>query len=98
SVSLPSAAPAVERLWATETRLDVLIDNAGAIHATRSESPDGIEATLALLVAGAFALEAGLVPLLRQTPASRVIAVTSGGMYAQGLPLDDLQFARGDYD
>jgi len=96
--SLASVADAVERLLATETRLDVLIDNAGAIHATRSESPDGIEATLALLVAGPFALEAGLVPLLRQTPASRVIAVTSGGMYAQGLPLDDLQFARGDYD
>jgi len=96
--SLASVADAVERLLATETRLDVLIDNAGAIHATRSESPDGIEATLALLVVGPFALEAGLVPLLRRTPASRVIAVTSGGMYAQGLPLDDLQFARGDYD
>ncbi len=27
-----------------------------------------------------------------------MIAVTSGGMYAQRLPLDDLQFAAGDYD
>ena len=96
--SLASVATAVDRILATEPRLDVLIDNAGAIHAARSESPDGIEATLALLVVGPFALEHGLVPLLRRTPGSRVIAVTSGGMYAQRLPLDDLQFAGGDYD
>ena len=51
-----------------------------------------------MLVVGPFALEHGLEPLLRQTPGSRVIAVTSGGMYAQRLPLDDLQFAGGDYD
>ena len=96
--SLGSVATAVDRILATETRLDVLVDNAGAIHAARSESPDGIESTLALLVVGPFALEHGLEPLLRQTPGSRVIAVTSGGMYAQRLPLDDLQFAGGDYD
>ena len=96
--SLASVAAAVDRILATETRLDVLVDNAGAINARRSESPDGIEATLALLVVGPFALEAGLDALLRRTPGSRVIAVTSGGMYAQRLPLDDLQFAAGDYD
>ena len=48
-----------------------------------SEGPDGIEATLAVLVVGPFALTAGLLPLLRRTPGSRVIAVTSGGMYTQ---------------
>jgi NAD(P)-dependent dehydrogenase (short-subunit alcohol dehydrogenase family) len=95
--SLASVAAAVDRILATEIRLDVLVDNAGAINATRSESPDGIESTFALLVVGPFALEAGLDPLLRRTPGSRVIAVTSGGMYAQRLPLDDLQFATGDY-
>ena len=53
---------------ATEARLDVLVDNAGAIFPTRRESPDGIEATLALLVVGPFALESGLLPLLRAHP------------------------------
>src|SRR4029077_5730065 len=31
------------------------------------------------------------------TAGSRVIAVTSGGMYTQALPLDDLGYASGDY-
>ena len=49
------------------------------------------------MVVGPFALEAGLVPLLSATPGSRVIAVTSGGMYTQRLPLDDLEYGSGDY-
>ncbi len=89
--SLASVRSAVETVLATEARLDVVVDNAGAIYPSRTESPDGIEATLALLVVGPFALEAGLLPLLRQTRGSRVIAVTSGGMYTQRLDLDDLQ-------
>ena len=90
--SLASVRAAVATILASETRLDVLVDNAGAIFPERIESPDGIEATLATLVVGPFALEAGLLPLLRATPGSRVIAVTSGGMYTQGVRFDDLQW------
>ena len=64
---------------------------------TRRETEDGIEATLALMVVGPFVLEAGLLPLLEATPGSRVIAVTSGGMYTQRLPLDDLGYRSGEY-
>jgi NAD(P)-dependent dehydrogenase (short-subunit alcohol dehydrogenase family) len=95
--SLASVRAAAERILATEPRLDVLVDNAGAIHAIRRETPDGLEATFALMVAGPFALEAGLLPLLRRTQGARVIAVTSGGMYTQPLPLDDLGYRRGEY-
>ena len=49
---------------------------------------------LATLVVGPFALIGGLLPLLAGTPGSRVIAVTSGGQYAQALDLDDLQNAE----
>ena len=45
------------------------------------------------MVVGPFALIAGLLPLLRRTGRARVVAVTSGGMYAQPLDLDDLQWA-----
>ena len=89
--SLASVRAAVERILASETRLDVVIDNAGAMFPDRRNGPDGIEATFALLVVGPFALVDGLLPLLRRTAGSRVVAVTSGGMYAQGLDLDDLE-------
>ena len=55
------------------------------------EGPDGIEATVALMVVGPFVLIGGLLPLLERTEGSRVIAVTSGGMYTQPLDLDDLE-------
>jgi NAD(P)-dependent dehydrogenase (short-subunit alcohol dehydrogenase family)/carbon monoxide dehydrogenase subunit G len=96
--SLASVRAAAERILESEPRLDVLVDNAGAIFPERTESPDGIEATLATMVVGPFALIAGLLPLLRRTGRARVIAVTSGGMYAQRLDLDDLQWTSGAYD
>ena len=89
--SLGSISEAVATIRATEARLDVVVDNAGAIFPTRTVGPDGIEAMLATLVVGPFALVHGLLPMLRQTQGARVIAVTSGGMYGQRLDLDDLQ-------
>ncbi len=92
--SLESVRAAASLVLAAEPRLDVLIDNAGAIFPERTAGPDGIEATLATLVVGPFALEAALLPLLARTPGSRVVAVTSGGMYTQPVRLDDLQSER----
>ena len=90
--SLASVAEAVERVLAEEPRLDAVIDNAGAIFSNRQVTGEGIEATLATMVVGPFALIAGLLPLLEATPGARVISVTSGGQYAQRLRLDDLQW------
>ena len=55
--SLASVRAAVDHILATEPRLDVIVDNAGAIFPERTESPDGIEATLATMVVGPFALD-----------------------------------------
>jgi len=88
--SLGSVRAASDRVLATESRLDVVVDNAGAIFPDRREGPDGIEATMAVMVVGPFTLTGRLLPLLRRTPGARVIAVTSGGMYGQRLHLDDL--------
>ena len=89
--SLASVRAAVTTILETESRLDVLIDNAGAIFPGRTDGPDGIEATFATLVVGPFVLVSDLLQLLQRTKGSRVIAVTSGGMYFQRLDLDDLQ-------
>ena len=96
--SLASVRAAVTTIVETEPGLDVVIDNAGAIFPTRSDSPDGIESTFATMVAGPFALIAGLLPMLRRTGGARVIAVTSGGQYAQRLHLDDLRSTTRPFD
>jgi len=49
------------------------------------------------MVLGPFALTNLLVPLLRESQDARVITVTSGGMYTQGLHVDDLQMAATPY-
>jgi dehydrogenase/reductase SDR family member 12 len=94
--SLDGVRGVVDEVLRTEERLDVLVDNAGAIYPDRTLAADGLEATFALMVAGPFALTAGLLPLLR-TSGGRVIAVTSGGMYTQRLDLDDLQSESGPW-
>jgi len=95
--SLESVRSAVEQVLESEARLDVIIDNAGAIQDERELSPEGMELTFATMVAGPFALIRGLLPLL-ESSRGRVISVVSGGMYAQPLPLDDLQFEQGSFD
>jgi dehydrogenase/reductase SDR family protein 12 len=96
--SLASVRAAVDHVLANEPRLDVLIDNAGAIHEMRDVTDDGLEATFATMVAGPFVLIRGLLPLLEAGGDGRVVNVVSGGMYFQSLPLDDLQFERGEFN
>jgi NAD(P)-dependent dehydrogenase (short-subunit alcohol dehydrogenase family) len=85
-----SVLRAVDRLLASEERLDVLVDNAGGLFDERRETVEGIELTLALMVVGPFVLTSGLLPLLR-AHGGRVIVVTSGGMYTQAVRLDDIE-------
>jgi NAD(P)-dependent dehydrogenase (short-subunit alcohol dehydrogenase family) len=92
--SLASVRAAAAVLVASEDRLDVLIDNAGAMFPARRESPDGIEATFATMVVGPFALIDGLLPLLSRADDARVISITSGGLYTQPIDLDDLEVRR----
>ena len=96
--SLSSVRVAVELIRRDEPRLDVLIDNAGAIMPERHTTAEGMEMTFATMVAGPFVLIDGLLPLLEASGDGRVISVVSGGMYLQALPLDDLQFERGTFD
>jgi NAD(P)-dependent dehydrogenase (short-subunit alcohol dehydrogenase family) len=96
--SLRSVREAVDQVREQEARLDVLVDNAGAIFDGRHVTDDGLETTFATMTVGPFVLTAGLLPLLAASGDGRVISVVSGGMYFQALPLDDLQFERGRFD
>jgi dehydrogenase/reductase SDR family member 12 len=79
-------------------RLDVLVNNAGVLANQRTLSADGIELTFATNVVGPFLLTNLLIPLLEQSAPSRIVNVSSGGMYTQRIRVDDLQMTSANYD
>ena len=80
-----------ERFAAEESRLDVLVNNAGVMPEERERSADGHELMFATHVLAPFALTALLANLLKQSAPARVINISSGGMYDQSLPAEDFQ-------
>lgn len=86
------------RFTAAEPRLDVLVNNAGVLPAERTVSADGNELALATNVLGPFLLTNLLIPLLTASAPSRVVNVSSGGMYTQRLNVDDVQSAAEEFD
>jgi NAD(P)-dependent dehydrogenase (short-subunit alcohol dehydrogenase family) len=92
--SLASVRDFAVRFLDRERRLDVLINNAGVLLSERERSVDGFELSFATNVLGPFLLTGLLIPLLEAGALSRIINVSSGGMYAQKLDVEDLQFDR----
>jgi NAD(P)-dependent dehydrogenase (short-subunit alcohol dehydrogenase family) len=86
------------QLLATEPRIHILVNNAGVLLNQRTMTAEGNEATLATNLLAPFLLTEMLLPRMIQSAPSRIINVASGGMYATGLALDDLQSAKPDYD
>jgi NAD(P)-dependent dehydrogenase (short-subunit alcohol dehydrogenase family) len=82
---------------ARESRLDVLVNNAGVMPPHRARSADGVELMFATHVLAPFALTQLLGDLLRASAPARVINVSSGGMYGQALPAGDLQSDHTEY-
>jgi dehydrogenase/reductase SDR family member 12 len=62
-----------------------IVHNAGAMFDERGETDDGLERTYQIHVVAPFLLTAELLPLLAASPPSRVVTMTSGGMYAEKL-------------
>ncbi len=87
-----------QRLLRDEPRLHVLVNNAGVLLNERTTTAEGNETTLATNLLAPFLLTQLLLPRLRECAPSRIINVSSGGMYAAGLAPDDLQYERSAYD
>jgi NAD(P)-dependent dehydrogenase (short-subunit alcohol dehydrogenase family) len=79
-------------------RVDVLVHNAGAMPTDRQQTADGHEVALATHVLGPLLMTELLRPLLRAARPSRVVLVSSGGMYAQRLPADDPEYLQGTFN
>ena len=95
--SLASVRAAAAEILELEPRIDVIVDNAGTIVETREVTDEGFERTFATMVLGPFVLISHLLPRLAESEDPRIVAVTSGGMYTQVLPLDDLAYEQGEY-
>jgi dehydrogenase/reductase SDR family protein 12 len=81
-----------------EARLDVIIHNAGALSRNYQTSRDGIEVTVATQLVAPFLLTTELLPLLSASTPSRVITVSSGGMYAERFDLAQLEMTPETYN
>lgn len=82
---------------ARHDRLDALLHNAGALSSDRTESPQGVESTVASQVVGPFLLTSLLLDRLKASAPSRVVTMASGGLYAAQLEVDSLQMAADSY-
>jgi dehydrogenase/reductase SDR family member 12 len=82
-----------------EAAVHGVVHNAGVLPAERTETAEGHELTFATHVLGPFLLTRELRPVLRAgagpTAPSRVVLVSSGGMYTAPLRLDDPESRTG---
>jgi retinol dehydrogenase 12 len=85
----------VEEFLRRYSRLDVLVNNAGALFMRRRESVDGIEMTLALNHLAPFLLTNLLLPTLKASAPARIVTVASAAHNGATFNFDDPQQRRG---
>ncbi|HEX2987190.1 MAG TPA: SDR family NAD(P)-dependent oxidoreductase, partial [Chloroflexota bacterium] len=78
-------------------RLDVLVNNAGALFMSRQETVDGIEMSLAVNYLGAFLLTNLLLDRLTATAPARIVNVAAEAHRQAKLDLDDLTWSKKRY-
>ena len=89
--SLPDVRRAAGELLSRHPRLDVLVNNAGAINMTRSTTRDGLETTFAVNHLAPFLFTYLLRGALEAAAPSRIVNVASRAHTRSGIDLDDLE-------
>jgi NAD(P)-dependent dehydrogenase (short-subunit alcohol dehydrogenase family) len=79
----------------TEKRIDVLVNNAGAVFSKRELTSEGLEKTFATNHMGYFVVTAVLLRRLQETPGAHIVSTASDAYKAARLNFSDLQSARG---
>jgi NAD(P)-dependent dehydrogenase (short-subunit alcohol dehydrogenase family) len=79
----------------SEPRIDVLINNAGALFSDRRVTPEGLELTFALNHMAYFVLTEALRDKLIASAPSRVVSTSSSAHWGMSLDFNDLQSAKG---
>jgi NAD(P)-dependent dehydrogenase (short-subunit alcohol dehydrogenase family) len=97
-MDLDSTRSFVSRFRETYDRLDVLMNNAGIMMTPYSNTKDGFESQMGTNHLGHFALTGLLLELIKNTPGSRVVNVSSSGHRFGTMDFDNLLFDNGkDY-
>jgi NAD(P)-dependent dehydrogenase (short-subunit alcohol dehydrogenase family) len=78
-----------------EPRIDVLINNAGALFGTRQVTEDRLEYTFALNHMAYFVVTEGLCERLTASAPARIVNTASASHYEAMLDFDDLQLEKG---
>jgi NAD(P)-dependent dehydrogenase (short-subunit alcohol dehydrogenase family) len=92
---IPEMKRVAAEIAAAEPRVDVLINNAGALFGTRQATADGLEQTFATNHMAYFVLTLGLRERLLAAAPARVVSTASGAHRGYTLDFADLQSAKG---
>jgi NAD(P)-dependent dehydrogenase (short-subunit alcohol dehydrogenase family) len=84
-----------EQVAGSEARVDVLINNAGAIFGTRQVTGDALELTFATNHMAYFVLTNLLLERLKATSGARIVSTSSDAHRRAKLDFGDLQFQKG---
>lgn len=94
---LNSVAKCAQEVQQNFKRLDLLINNAGVMIPPFSHTKQGYELQFGTNHLGHFALTGQLLPLLLQTPGSRIASMSSLAGVAGSINLNDLNYERRRY-
>ena len=91
---IPEMKRVVAQIAESEPRIDVLINNAGAMFGSRQLTGDGLEYTFALNHMAYFVVTEGLRERLQASAPARIINTSSGAHRGARLDFDDLQLVK----
>lgn len=89
--SIADAKRVAGEVAATETKIDVLVNNAGAVFLSRKTSVDGLEMTFATNHMNYFVVTNVVLDRLKATPGARIVSTASDAHKSGRLDFDDLQ-------
>ncbi len=95
--SLKSIQSFVETFKKEFTRLDILLNNAGIMTVPYGKTEDGFELQNGVNHLGHFALTAQLFDVIKNTPNSRIVSVSSLAHKQGKIDFDNYLFENGDY-
>jgi dehydrogenase/reductase SDR family protein 12 len=100
-VNAEAVSSFVDQVSSTQTKVDALVHNAGALFSDYEDADDGMgiltERTLATHVLAPFRLSWLLAPLMLRAEQPVITTVTSGGMYTQRFDPDQMESVPGAY-